>query len=176
MIKLSEFKSKITQLARPNRFRVEIHLSDSLKGVGKFSEDYQYTVQGAVIPNRTQGSIPIKYYGRIGYLPGDYEHQDLTLTFINTWDWKVRRFFEEWMGTIQVVVPYNDNNFFKSLDVIGKTTIKVHQLGNNGETGANQTYTFYNVFPKELSEIKLSMDNENSIETFDVTFAYSEWY
>ena len=51
--------------------------------------------------------------------------------------------------------------------------IIIQQLGNK-EDEVLATYVFFNAFPKDLSEIKLTMTDEN-IETFDVSFAYSHY-
>jgi hypothetical protein len=54
-----------------------------------------------------------------------------------------------------------------------QTTFNVFQLDRNG--GAIKGYSFVDAFPVEVSAIELSFDNNNEIETFDVTFEYNYW-
>ena len=112
MITLDEFKNNVIQIAKPNRFTAEIIFDGSVftedpfkntipNGMSSFLNELRYLVQDASIPNRSQTNISVKYYGMKLELPGDYDHTDLTLKFINRSDWKPREFFYTWMEMIQ---------------------------------------------------------------------------
>lgn len=178
MIKITEFKNNVYNVAKANRFLVDINIyTDMFKEnpFAGFSSDFfekmKYLIQDAVIPNRSQKNIPIKYHGMTLEIPGDYEHNDLTLKFISTTDWNVRSFFERWVNLIQVLPDVNLR--LDAIPLLNMATIKVSQLGLYEEDIVTE-YTFYNIYPKEIGEIKLSMTDE-SFQTFDVTFAYSHW-
>jgi hypothetical protein len=182
MISITDFKANVKTIAKSNRFLVDIFIDISVFKENPFAflpndffEKLKYLVQDAAIPNRTQSSIPIKYHGMKLEIPGDFEHTDLVIKFINGQtgnnNWEVRRFFEVWMNLIQNI--RTSNNRMDSISLLDLANITVTQIGLN-EDEILASYIFNNIYPKELSEIKLSMGDEN-IQTFDVTFAYSHW-
>lgn len=171
MISLKDFKENITQMVKPNRFLVEIYPPSSY--VQEYSIDIlRYLTQGAKIPDRTCGEIEMKYHGMTLKLPGDYTHDDLSLTFFNYYDWTPRNFFEDWMNLIQNVGDVNQRSDASSLFDAG---ITVKQIGLR-EDEVLASYVFYDVFPKNLAAIELGMDNTDQVETFTVDFAYSHWW
>lgn len=191
MITLDEFKNNVIQLAKPNRFTAEIVYDETVYdnpdvdpfsdiidgGTTAFLDELRYLVQDASIPNRTQTNITVKYHGMKLELPGDFDHTDLTIKFINKANWLAREFFFTWMEMIQSTSTWTffSKGVNKRLDstLLFKIFPKiiVRQIGNTDDE-ILASYVFYNAYPKELSEIKLSMADDN-IETFDVTFAYS---
>ena len=190
MITLDEFKNNVIQIAKPNRFTAEIIFDGSVftedpfkntipNGMSSFLNELRYLVQDASIPNRSQTNISVKYYGMKLELPGDYDHTDLTLKFINRSDWKPREFFYTWMEMIQSTSRWSNfmggmnTRFDAEIMFRAFPKIIIQQLGNK-EDEVLATYVFFNAFPKDLSEIKLTMTDEN-IETFDVSFAYSHY-
>lgn len=193
MITLDDFKNTIVQIAKPNRFTVEIVYNESVydnpkadpfvdimtEGATTFLKELQYLVQDASIPNRTQNNITVKYHGMKLELPGDFDHTDLTVKFINRANWRPREFFFTWMEMIQSTSTWSffsegvNKRLNSTLIFQIFPKIIVRQIGNSEEE-ILATYVFYNAFPKELSDIRLSMSDEN-IETFDVTFAYSHY-
>jgi len=171
MIKISEFKSKLSYLARPNRFKVTMFPPSSYDH-GMDLETFVFYVQSAKIPEKTLGEIEVKFHGMSLKLPGDYTHEDLSLTFLNTAEWDVRTFFEDWVEFIQNVGDENIRT--DAIAVVDDCTIMIEQLGNS-EDDVLATYNFYDVFPKSVQSIELSMDDYDSVEKFTVDFAYSHW-
>ena len=173
-LKLSEFRSSISDLARPNRFDVGITPPLNLFKTDSTELAMQYwAVQSATIPQRTQGEITIKYHGMELKLPGDYAKENLTVSFLNSYGWEGRNFFEKWMEWgMQDTRKTNGKAY--AYDVISGSKVIVNQLGRT-EKDILASYTFYDAFPTSISAIELSMANNDQIETFTVTFAYSYW-
>lgn len=186
MITIQEWKTAVANVARSNRFLVDFDMMLPAKEYDDPWAEYRktnffyrlgYLVQDAHIPNRTQSNIAVKFHGLRLELPGDYEHADFTIKFLNgklgtdhKSNWYARNFFEKWMDLIQNV---DINNRLTSTAVISLANITVTQLGLT-ENDKLASYQFRYAYPKELSDITLSMGN-SEVQTFNVTFAYSTW-
>jgi hypothetical protein len=170
MIKLSEFKSNLIQFVRPNRFFVEITPPKALSGQYD-PTTLIFLAQSAKIPDRTAGEVEVKYHGMSLKLPGDYSHEDLSINFLNYYDWTPRDFLEDWMNLIQNIDGNNERTDSSELLV---AQIKVKQLGLR-EDVILAAYDFFNVFPKTLQSIELNMETTDSVETFTADFSYSHW-
>ena len=164
MIKLEEFKNQIRDYARPNRFKVEINTP-----VGALPHKCQFCCKGAKIPKYEVGQVELKYLGHKVRIGGDYNCDALVLTFRNDYDFSCRSFFEKWL---HFEANKEGNNAMPS-EYLPNTTVKVYQLGRQGET--LKTYTFWHCVITDISEIDLNMDSTNQIEEFTVTIAYSYW-
>jgi hypothetical protein len=173
-IRISDFKRQIQNIARPNRFMVEFHLSPELSAASPdLLRGVQFHVQSAKIPERNVGEIPIPFHGMSLKLPGDYQHDDLTITFLNQLDWKVRNFFESWNEQLHSVKDSLNTSAY-GINVLQGSFIIVHQLGNFEEQ-VTARYKYMNVFPKNVGEIALSMDTNDSPETYDVIWSYTHF-
>lgn len=176
MITLQDFKQNLRQLARPNRFLVlynppSIYNQNLGNPYTSNYDDLTMHSKVAQIPGRIIGEYAMKYAGMNLKLPGDTEFQDLTISVLNTADWKIKAFFENWQNLF-LNVKNNDRKL--AIDAISDAQIQVQQIGLS-EDDILRTYTFYNVYPKDVSSIELSMDTTDSVEEFTVTFGYSYW-
>lgn len=170
-VDLEAFKTNLGNVVRPNRFQVEIVPPDALD-LSQFikTDKLMVHVQTATIPDRSFNEIPIKYYGMELKIPAGEVLQDLVITFINDEDWELRSLFEYWAQTI------NDrSNSVKGYmrEVFGGAYITVTQLDFSGEEIAS--YRYKHIFPKIVDQIELNMETTDTIETFNVTFAYAYW-
>ena len=171
MIKLSEFKAKLVQMVRPNRFLVRVSPPSVYKH-GQNLELLVYLAQSAKIPEKNIGEVEMKYHGMSLKLPGDSTHDDLSISFFNHYGWEPRNFFEDWVELMQQLA--DDNHRTDAIAMIDDSTITVDQLGSSeGEVLAS--YTFYDVFPKSVQAIDLNMETTDQVQTFTVDFSYSHW-
>jgi hypothetical protein len=167
-VSLVDFIDQLSNIVRPNKFLVYITPPTGLLETDVDSNVMKFYVQSATIPDRTFGDIEMKFFGMTYKLPGNESISDLTITFINDNEWEMRDFFESWAENIN---ERDTSIKGYARELFTGTSIVVKQLGFSGEVLAN--YRFYNVFPKTVAEIALSMDSTDSHETFDVTFDYS---
>lgn len=176
-ISFLEFKSNLGILVRPNRFTVEFNppakLNESFTSpsMTKILQSLIYHVKSASIPQRTIGEAEYKFYGMTLKLPGDTEYEDLTIGIINEEEWNFRTFFEKWQDLIIKAV---NNEKHQAADIILDSSCIVHQYSIQGDEPI-ASYKFHSIFPKTVDAIELSMDTQDSIEEFNVTFAYSYW-
>ena len=173
-LSLSGFKSKVSDFARPNRFEVIINPPKIYNDFKK--EELQllsWLAETAQLPSRTQGEAVMKYHGMELKLPGDYTKENITIGFLNSYGFEGRLFFERWMEN-HIQNTNTTNTRQSSIQLIDDCSIIVRQLGRVA-IDSLADYTFYNVFPTTISNIDLSMDSENQIEKFTVSFSYSHY-
>jgi hypothetical protein len=169
-ISLNSFIQNLSNVTKPNRFLVVVDPPSDAIETSISSDIMQFYAQSAVIPDRTFGEIELKYYGMTLKLPGNESISDLTITFINDEEWRVRDFFEAWGNAIH---DREDSSKGYMQNLFNGASIIVHQLDGYGNIIA--TYQFYNVFPKVVSEMELNMETNDSFSTFQVTFDYSHF-
>ena len=173
-VSIENFKSKLRDFARPNRFKVWFTGLDWLPmTLGESDYFYNvlpYSVVSAKIPNKSIPEIEIKRYGWQLYVSSDHIFETIDVTFLVDENMHIRSIMENWFNTVH---NYNDTNK-TPFEIYKNTKMFISQLGRQGET--IKTYELYDVIPVSLSEIDLSMENENQIERFTVTFKYSYYH
>lgn len=165
--------------ARPSLYVVDIAKPDGVDGVEIASgadSPISYLCKNAQLPGSTIGEIPVSFLGRVVKLPGQRTYENLTLSFYNDEDFKIRHNMEKWMHQIQSFKKPFGNvvgiaNSQGQTDGHSTTTITVSQLAKDGNT--LRKYAFYYAFPTTVSAIDLGYDQAEAIEEFSVTFAYS---
>lgn len=178
---ISNFRTKIKNIARANRFTVEVRFSTPLLSTLK---DYDLVRENTQDPTfkylATKASIPtfdiegpvLKYRGTQMSLAGDYKREPLAVSFINDDNWKARKLFEDWM---RMSVSHDQENQKNRLQLIRlDTTIVVKQFKSNTDTAIAE-YLYHDAMPLKVSNIDLDHSEQNSIETFTVDFHYSHW-
>lgn len=175
-LSLSEFRSNVTDFARPNRFWVSV--GDPSNDIAQFGannnvsllpwqDKHSFLAKSASLPGRTIGNIEVKWQGMNYNIAGDPTFNDITLTFHNNYEWDIRGFFEAWIE-VQAQMSTNERSepgSYKS-DVITLT-----QLGRT-EADIITNYKLVGAYPTDIAAIDLSMDSENGISEFAVTLKY----
>lgn len=169
MTTLTEFSSHIRDIARANRFLVEM-LGPAVRQFN-LPDNFKFLVSKAQIPKKDITGPIMRHRGTQIILTGDYKKDPLVLTFWNDIDWSARDFFEDWM---QLLLDTSEVNFRLDQSVERHTNdIRITPRGPVHEVLA--FYTFKNVQPMEISEIELDMGGENTLQEFTVSFNYSHF-
>ena len=181
---ISQFKSKLQGgAARPNLFEVSIPsfpsaISDAWNsGDNGENGTFKFMCKTANLPASTVAAIDVPFRGRNLKVAGDKTFADWQVTVINDEDFRLRTAFEKWSNILSKL----DDNTGVTNPASYMTDAYVQQLGrgrekfsttnNGGEHAVLRTYKFYDIWPNNISEIGLSYDSTNAIETFDVTFS-----
>lgn len=165
---INDFKNTLTGGgARSNRFEVVVEFP-AFAGGSEEIRSTPFLATSAQLPGSTIGTIEQAFRGRVLKLAGDRTFEDFSVSFINDTNFALRDAFELWHNAINA---YNSNTSAVSPDEY-LVTVSVHQLNNNDER--IKSYSLLNAFPTSIGSIELSQDSNNSIEEFDVTFAYSD--
>lgn len=135
------------------------------------SKSIHFLCRATQIPPAPLDSIPVPYFGRKIKIAGDREFPDWTVTILNDEDFAARVMMESWSNRINTMVSnVMDPTMFP---LTYKSTAKVLQYGKQGNVIA--AYDFIGIFPVNVDAIPLDWDQTNTIEQFDVTFAYDYW-
>lgn len=178
---INEFKSRglIYGGARPALFQVQFDVPRSIQGInGSALNSVSYVCRAAELPAATVGTVEVPYFGRRIKLAGDRTFADWTVTIMNDEDFGVRTLFEAWSNGLNRLVS-NVRDPGAALDTPGdiaggyKADLSVYQYGKDGTL--LRGYTIVGAFPTDVGAIALDWDNQNQIETFQVTFAYDYW-
>ena len=177
---ITQFKSKLVGGgARPNLFEVEIPSFPVAAGANTWrTGDSQAS-------NIAEIAVPFR--GRTLKVAGDRTFDTWTITVINDENFLLRNAFEAWMQGISK----NSNNTGATNPGDYMTYALVHQLGRGADRGASsseastsvggssivplKTYTFFDIFPTEISDIPLSYESTDVIEEYTVTFQVQYW-
>lgn len=174
---IESFKSNGLVLggARPSLFRVKMTFPTPLTAsIGQ--RQASYLIKAAALPAATIGEIDVSYFGRKIKLAGDRTFSDWTITVLNDEDFKLRNAFEEWSNAMNAMVSNRLNPQYQLSAY--KVRLTVEQFGKSGpndESGVIRAYDIVGAFPTNIAAITLDWDRNNTIEEFDVTFAYDYW-
>jgi len=180
---LSQFKSRLAGGgARPNLFEVSIptfpsSISDAW-GSGDQSENgtMKFLCKAANLPASTVAQVPVPFRGRTLKVAGDRTFAPWVVTIINDEDFQLRTAFERWANVISKLDDAtgvtNPSSYMTDAYVqqLGRGAERFSTTNEGGESAVLRTYKFYDIFPTEISEITLSYDDSDAIETFTVTF------
>ena len=168
--------------ARPNLFKVEIP--------GFFTDEpFSYLCKAAAVPASVVASIDVPFRGRILKVAGDRTFEPWTITVINDESFDIRRKFELWM---QEIAQYSDASGYSDPQGYMKNALVTH-LGRGAgkdktEKGSDLShyegngltpiahYTFFSIFPTNLSAIELNYESTNVIEEFQVEMQVNYWH
>ncbi len=159
-LNITDFKGHFISGARPNLYKVRM---------SRLGEHLEFLCKSASIPGSTIEAIDVPYLGRNIKVAGNRIFDDWSVTIFNDIDFGIRKAVEKWMDDIN---GHQSNlGFARANDVYSDA--QVQQLGRDGAVLA--TYSVRDMFPTSLSEISLGFEENNSIEEFEVTFAYNYW-
>lgn len=153
--------------ARPNRFEVLINFPSFAGG----SDEIRQTallVQSTSIPGSTLGSIDQPFRGRQLKLAGDRTFEEWTVTFVNDTSFDLHDAFERWHNGIN---SFNSNTGLTAPEEY-MATVPVHQLDNQDNRIKEKTLKL--AWPSNIGPIELDQSSNDSIETFEVTFQFSD--
>lgn len=126
-----------------------------------------FLIKATAIPSMTLGKIEVPFMGRKINIAGDRTFDDWSTTIINDEDYLVRARIEAWNNAINGVRS-NAPSFGSPLSY--RTNARVIQFNQRGLP--IRTYKFENIWPQTVAQIDLSWESNDTIEEFEVTWAY----
>tara|TARA_B100000287_G_scaffold416579_1_gene451429 strand:+ start:589 stop:1215 length:627 start_codon:yes stop_codon:yes gene_type:complete len=192
---ITAFKSKLAGGgARPNLFEVEIPSFPTAAGTNTWktgdnqeADTFKFLCKAASLPASVISPVEIPFRGRILKVAGDRTFETWSTTIINDENFMIRNAFETWMQGIS-----KNSNATGATDPSSYMTYAlVHQLGRGADGGQSaernspavsgtavtplKTYTFFDIFPTNISAIDLSYENTDAIEEYSVEFQVQYW-
>ena len=189
---ISQFKERLAGGgARPNLFEVNIPSFPAPisniwgSGAGAEAETFSFLCKSAALPASNVNPIDVPFRGRVLKVAGDRTFDPWTVTIINDENFKLRTAFEKWMNHINKLEnatgATNPDSYMTDAYVYqlgrGKTKESKSNFGNaNGESLTPlRAYKFWSIFPTNVSQIDLSYDTSDDIETYTVEFQILYW-
>ena len=160
---IHDFKQSFRGGVRPNLFRCNITHAVGIPQM-------EFLCKAAQIPASTIGNIDVPFRGRQLKVPGDRTFTDWTVTILNDPDFAIRAAMEDWSAKINHHGA-NESTLNHS-NIYGNATVV--QLGRQGN--ALRNYYMEDIYPTEIAAIELSMDANDTVEEYSVTFAVNNWY
>ena len=192
---ITAFKSKLSGGgARPNVFEVLIPSFPEAAGANTWrtgdsqeSDTFKFLCKAASLPASVITPVEIPFRGRILKVAGDRTFETWSTTIINDENFLIRNAFETWMQGMS-----KNSNATGATDPSSYMAYAlVHQLGRGADSGASsknastalsgtsltplKTYTFFDIFPTNVSAIDLSYENTDAIEEYTVEFQVQYW-
>jgi hypothetical protein len=171
---VAEFRANLVgDGARPNLFSVSLVFPAIATAGGPVaSQKITFLAKTAQLPGSTVGQVPLYYFGRELKFAGNRTFADWSLQVINDEDFSVRTALESWMNSINSHAGNVRNSSGVSPSSYS-TDATVTQYNKAGQ--AIQTYKFVGMFPLDVAPIDLDWGTNDTIEEFNVTFAYQYW-
>ena len=170
---INDIRSQLTGGgARSNLFQVEIPLP-AIAGpdAAAASQKLTFTCRASNLPGATLTPVPVTYFGREIKLAGNRTFEDWQVTIINDEDFLVYDALNGWMnsinsheGNIRTSGP-NPLSYQASADVV--------HFGKQGDE--IKRIKLVNLWPLNVAQIPLSWDQTDSLEEFEVTWAFDYW-
>lgn len=166
---INDFKKSFKgDLARTNRFDVEIPLPLTLIPYVKSARNLTYRCENANLPGRTLSTTEQKTYGPVEKYPYLSTYNDIDLTFIVDDDMQQKVLFDAWLNYINP--SYNYNMRYKENYA---TTLTINQYGVAKD---EKTYavSLFDAYPISVNQLDLDWNGEG-YHKLTVTFAYTYW-
>jgi hypothetical protein len=151
--------------ARPNRYNIKITSMGS-GGATADNAAVDFLASAVTIPSRTIATNEVAQHRETYKNPYTYIDGDVVVTFIIPNDFYPRTLIDTWMQKIISPVDYTlryKNEYAGSIEI---------SAVNPKDGKESYGVRLLNCFPVTMGEIQMANDNENSIMTMDVTFAY----
>ena len=169
--RVDEFFSKLPGGgARGNLFEVSSEAPAALALAS--TADLKFLVQASTVPGATIGVTELNYFGKAVKLAGNKTFDDWTTTILNDEDFYIRRLMEQWQESI-----LGNSSNTRALGVLTSSaytgTGTITQYSKNG--AAIREYKIANIWPNTLAELTLDWSENDTVQTYDVTWSYSHW-
>jgi len=171
--RVDDFRGALTgDGARPNLFEVNLSLPAAISDSG-VTQKLAFMCNASQLPGSTIGTVTQYYFGREVKLAGNRTYADWTIQVINDEDFVTRNALELWHESINDPVGNLRAGGFEVVDGGYGSDASVTQYGKSGDILAG--YTFYGMWPVDISPIELNWGSNDQIEEYSVTFAYQYW-
>jgi hypothetical protein len=166
---INDFKANIAGGgARANQFRVILSTPGAI-ATGLDAAADAFLIKASSLPGQTITEIAVPFRGRNLYIAGDREFETWTTTVINETDFRIRNGIERWMSGIndlETSTGFTDPASYYA-------QLQVDQLDR--DNNILKSYVLKNCWPTAISAVELSYDTVSEVETFDVTWRYTDF-
>lgn len=128
-----------------------------------------FMVRAAQLPTYNVGKIPVYYFGRPIFVPGDRTFEDWTTTVLNDEDFVIKNSLEVWHGKINSLQGnVSSTNLINEL----KSTAEITAFGKDGRPV--RKYQLNGIFPTNIAAIETDWQSVDTIGEFQVTWSFDD--
>lgn len=165
---IAEFKASFkTELARPNKFDVDIPIPIGLILYLGTSRKLKFRCETAELPGRTIATTSMKIYGVEEKFPYMTSYGDLSLTFIVSDDMSEKKFFDAWLNWISPTINYNQK--YKGEYAVA---LRINQYDVRNQV--SYSVDMIDAYPIAINQMELDWSSDGH-HKLTVTFAYTSW-
>lgn len=165
---IADFKASFSKdLARPNRFDVEVPIPLGMIPYIGYSRNLRFRCENAQLPGRSIATFSRKIYNIDEKFPYQTNFDDITLTFIVSDDMKEKLFFDGWLDWINPSLNFNMKY---------KRDYSVALRINQYDVQNKLTYSIdlFDAYPIAVNPLDLDWSSDG-YHKLSVTFAYTRW-
>lgn len=171
---ISEFLSNIRDkgIAKTSHFDVSFTLPKAISPDTDIPRLLKLRCEAAELPGRQIGTTDNRIYGPIYKTPYESLYSEMTMTFIDTSDMKIRYFFDTWIDRI-----YNPNtNAIKYIDdIVSDIVVTQYDLEGTPETlNPILKFSLFRSFPVNIDQMTVAWTDDAPHEVV-VTFFYERY-
>jgi hypothetical protein len=155
--------------ARANQFFVGLIFPGYVTAGLLATAQSAFLVNSAALPGSIVNPILVPYRGREVKFAGERIFQPWTVTVLNDVSFNIRNRLEEWMNGMNGL----QDGTGKTNPREYQTNLYVTQLDRNN--APLKSYTLNSAFPVDLGDIQLNYGDNDTIETYTVTFQYQHY-
>lgn len=167
--KISDFSAQTKQLVRANRFLLKF---PGIPSGLTAPTNLIYLSKDVSIPDLSANKIPLEWFGREVYIPGDPNFANFDVTMRVPEDWGVVDFLYTWQ---QLSANKDDNVRANSEDHKGILQLEQYS-GLEGDDGSPiATYYIHGAFPLTVTGVELSQDSTDTLIEVSASFSVELW-
>lgn len=155
--------------ARANQFFVALSFPSYVTQGGAASAQAAFLVNATTLPGSVVNPTLIPYRGREVKFAGERIFNPWQIQVLNDVSFNIRNSFEKWMAGMNDL----QNNSGRTNPRDYQTNVTVTQLDRNNNP--LKIYTLHSAFPVDVSDITLNYGDNDTIETYTVTFQYQHY-
>lgn len=169
MSNIQDLKKAVSSgLYRNHKWRVLINFPE-FAGTADVVSQASVLARTSKTPDGTMGVIEVPFEGRVLPLPGDRTFEELTVTFLNVNDFRVKNSLEVW----QEAVNGSESNTTTSIDANTLMRDLVFELLDINDNVV-KTYTLEDGWPSIVGGIDVDRGAVDSSSEFTATFRYTQ--
>ena len=155
--------------ARANQFFVGLNFPSYVTVGAAASAQGAFLCSATSLPGSVVAPTIVQYRGREVKFAGERTFAPWTVTIMNDVSFNIRNALENWMAGMNGLV----NNSGRTNPRDYQVNLAVTQLDRNNNP--LKFYTIHSAFPVDMSDIALSYGDNDTIETYTVTFQYQHY-
>jgi hypothetical protein len=156
---------------RPTMFEVTVTFPPGVvANPSQIAESTRFLIKAATIPESNIGIVPVYFRGRELKVAGDRSFDNWTVTVLNENSFSLRNAFEDWSELIQNHSQACGGGDMDQYYGTGNVT----QLDRDGS--ALRCYKIAGLWPAMIAPIQLDFGQKDTVEEYQITFAYQYWH